>query len=146
MRHFINDEFLLETGTAQALYASYAAGQPIIDYHCHLSAKDIAENRRFHDLTEIWLEGDHYKWRAMRANGVDERDCTGNAQPYEKFLAWSKTVPFTLRNPLYHWTHPELARYFGIHALLNEKNAADVWREANEQLTTNELSVQGILA
>jgi glucuronate isomerase len=145
MRPFITDEFLLENEKAQSLYMTYAARQPIIDYHCHLPVKDIAENRRFRDLTDIWLEGDHYKWRAMRANGVDERYCTGAAGPYEKFLNWARTVPYTLRNPLYHWTHLELARYFGIYDLLNEESAADVWRRANALLANDELSVNGIL-
>jgi glucuronate isomerase len=145
MRPFISDDFLLETDEARTLYATYASKQPIIDYHCHLPAKDIAENRRFRDLSEIWLEGDHYKWRAMRANGVDERFCTGATAPYDKFLAWAKTVPYTLRNPLYHWTHLELARYFGIYELLDEATAADIWRRANAQLATDELSVLGIL-
>jgi glucuronate isomerase len=105
---FITEDFLLHNQTARTLYRTYAAEQPIFDYHCHLPPKDIAENRRFKDLFDIWLEGDHYKWRAMRANGVAERYCTGDAAPYEKFLAWAKTVPDTLRNPLYHWTHLEL--------------------------------------
>ncbi|HEU5233688.1 MAG TPA: glucuronate isomerase [Terriglobales bacterium] len=145
MGPFIHDDFLLENGTARRLYQRYAESQPIIDYHCHISAKDIAENRRFSDLFEIWLKGDHYKWRAMRANGVDERYCTGDAKPCEKFLAWAKTVPYTLRNPLYHWTHLELVRYFGIEELLNEETAPRIWREANEQLAGDDLSAQGIL-
>jgi glucuronate isomerase len=145
MRPFIHDEFLLQGETARSLYGKYAANQPIIDYHCHVSAKDIAENRRFRDLTEIWLEGDHYKWRVMRANAVEERYCTGDAAPLEKFKAWARTVPYTLRNPLYHWSHLELARYFGIKELLNEETAADIWRRANTQLASEELSVQGIL-
>ena len=105
MGSFIHDDFLLENRTAHRLYERHAGARPIIDYHCHISAKNIAENRRFRDLFEIWLEGDHYKWRAIRANGLDERYCTGAAKPYEKFLAWAKTVPCTLRNPLYQWTH-----------------------------------------
>ena len=104
---FIHEDFLLRTATARRLYHEYAEAEPILDYHCHLPPQDVAANRRFTDLFEIWLEGDHYKWRAMRANGVDERFCTGSAEPYEKFLAWAKTVPQTLRNPLYHWTHLE---------------------------------------
>jgi glucuronate isomerase len=142
---FITENFLLKTKTARRLYEDFAAEQPILDYHCHLSAKDIADNHRFRDLTEIWLEGDHYKWRAMRANGVPERYCTGNANPYEKFLAWSRTVPHTLRNPLYHWTHLELKRYFGIDKLLDENTAEEVWKRANEQLAGRDLTVQGIL-
>ena len=107
---FIHDNFLLETETARRLFHQYAAPQPIIDYHCHLPPKDVAADRRFANLFEIWLEGDHYKWRAMRASGVPERFCTGDASPREKFQAWAKTVPHTLRNPLYHWTHLELKR------------------------------------
>src|SRR5438067_13135943 len=142
---FITEDFLLRTKTACRLYREFAAEQPILDYHCHLSAKDIADDHRFRDLTEIWLEGDHYKWRAMRANGVPERYCTGNAKPYEKFLAWARTVPHTLRNPLYHWTHLELKRYFGIDELLDEGSARRVWERANARLATPELSARGIL-
>ena len=145
MRPFIHENFLLNTTAAKALYHDYAEGEPILDYHCHLSPKDIAENRRFNNLHEIWLEGDHYKWRAMRTNGVDERFCTGDAAPWEKFLAWARTVPATLRNPLYHWTHLELARYFGIHELLDERSALAIWDEANRLLATDELTAQGIL-
>lgn len=145
MARFIDDNFLLGTGTARSLYVKYAAPQPIIDYHCHVPARDIAENRRFADLTEIWLEGDHYKWRAMRANGVDERYCTGDATPYDKFLAWARTVPYTLRNPLYHWTHLELVRYFGITDLLSEGTAHSIWERANAMLATDDFTAQGIL-
>ena len=111
---FIHEDFLLQTRTARRLYHQFAETEPILDYHCHLSPKDIAENRQFKNLFEIWLEGDHYKWRAMRSNGVAERFCTGDADPFAKFQAWAATVPHTLRNPLYHWTHLELQRYFGI--------------------------------
>ena len=142
---FINEDFLLSTKKARRLYREYAADQPILDYHCHLSAKEIADNRRFADLTELWLEGDHYKWRVMRANGVPERYCTGNAKPYEKFLAWARTVPHTLRNPLYHWTHLELKRYFGIDELLDESTAESIWKRANDQLTHDDLTAQAIL-
>jgi glucuronate isomerase len=145
MSAFIHDDFLLQSEPARSLYHQYAAPEPILDYHCHLSPKDIAEDRRFNNLFEVWLEGDHYKWRAMRANGVDERLCTGDAPPREKFLAWARTVPHTLRNPLYHWTHLELKRYFGIDTLLNEASAATIWDQANEQLSTPELSARGIL-
>ena len=142
---FLDENFLLKTETARRLYHNYAEPEPILDYHNHLPPKDISEDRRFSNLFEIWLEGDHYKWRAMRANGVDERFCTGNAEPYEKFLAWSRTVPYTLRNPLYHWTHLELQRYFGIHELLDERTAPDIWLKANEMLTGSDLTVRGIL-
>jgi glucuronate isomerase len=142
---FIHEDFLLQTRTARRLYHHYAEGEPILDFHCHLSPHDIAENRQFKNLFEIWLEGDHYKWRAMRSNGVDERFCTGNADPFAKFQAWAATVPHTLRNPLYHWTHLELKRYFDIEELLDEASAARVWKEANEQLASPQLSTQGIL-
>lgn len=141
----IHEDFLLQTQAARRLYHEYAADQPILDYHNHLPPRDIAQNRRFKDLFAIWLEGDHYKWRAMRANGVEESLCTGDAPPHEKYLAWVKTVPHTLRNPLYHWTHLELKRYFGIDELLNENNAQKVWECANELLATPEYSAQGLL-
>ena len=142
---FIHDDFLFTTKTASRLYHQFAEQEPIFDYHCHLSPAEIAHNRRFTNLFEIWLEGDHYKWRAMRANGVAERYCTGDASPFDKFSAWAKTVPCTLRNPLYHWTHLELKRYFGIDELLDEASAAGIWARANQKLATEELSAQGIL-
>jgi len=142
---FIHEDFLLETPTARRLYHQFAEPEPILDYHCHLSPRDIAENRRFNDLFEIWLAGDHYKWRAMRFNGVAERYCTGEATPFEKFQAWAATVPHTLRNPLYHWTHLELKRYFGIDEQLNEQSAARIWKKANQRLATPELTAHGIL-
>ena len=144
MKDFLGEDFLLSNKTARRLYHDYAAPQPILDYHCHLPVKDIAENRRFENLFEIWLEGDHYKWRAMRANGVAEKYITGNAPSYEKFLAWSRTVPYTLRNPLYHWTHLELQRYFGITDLLDENSAPKIWERANSVLA-KDLTAQGIL-
>jgi glucuronate isomerase len=144
MNGFITEDFLLSNDPARRLYHQFAAAQPIFDYHCHLSPRDIAENRRFANLHEIWLEGDHYKWRAMRANGVPEKYITGDATPYEKFLAWARTVPYTLRNPLYHWTHLELQRYFGIAELLDEKSAPAIWERANATLA-GELTAQGIL-
>ena len=142
---FITEHFLLHNETARYLYQKYASGQPILDYHCHLSPQDLAENRRFANLFEIWLQGDHYKWRAMRANGVPERYCTGDAEPYQKFLAWAETVPQTLRNPLYHWAHLELKRYFGIEGFLDEHTAPAIWQHANERLKHEELSAWGIL-
>ena len=142
---FINDDFLLSTKAARKLYHKYAEDEPIFDYHCHIPPKDIAEDRQFKNLFEIWLEGDHYKWRAMRSNGVAEKFCTGDATPEQKFNAWAATVPHTLRNPLYHWTHLELKRYFGVTDLLNEKSAAKIWKKANAQLATPELTTQGIL-
>jgi glucuronate isomerase len=142
---FIHEDFLLHSESARRLYHTYAEQEPILDYHCHLSPKDIAGNRRFHDLFEIWLEGDHYKWRAMRTNAAPERFCTGDASPREKFMAWARTVPHTLRNPLYHWTHLELSRYFGIDVLLDEKTAPAVWDTANAQLAGDGLRTQSIL-
>jgi glucuronate isomerase len=144
MSGFLTEDFLLSNDVARRLYQRFAAPQPILDYHCHLSPRDIAEDRRFANLFEIWLEGDHYKWRAMRANGVAEKYITGDATPYEKFLAWARTVPYTLRNPLYHWTHLELQRYFGIDKLLDEKSAPAIWESANAMLA-DQLSAQGIL-
>jgi glucuronate isomerase len=142
---FIHEEFLLGTRTARRLFHQFAEAEPILDFHCHLSQRDIAENRQFRNLFEIWLEGDHYKWRAMRANGVAERFCTGEAEPFAKFQAWAATVPHTLRNPLYHWTHLELQRYFNIDELLDEESAARIWNKANQQLATPQLTSQGIL-
>ncbi len=142
---FIHEDFLLGNKPARRLYHKFAADEPIFDYHCHISPKDIAENRQFKNLFEIWLEGDHYKWRAMRSNGVAEKFCTGNATPEEKFNAWAKTVPHTLRNPLYHWTHLELKRYFGITDLLSEKTAAKIWKQANAKLATPAYTTQGLL-
>jgi len=142
---FVHEDFLLSTKAARKLYHQYAAPEPIFDYHCHLSPRDIAGNRQFRNLFEIWLEGDHYKWRVMRTNGVAERYCTGNASPWDKFQAWAATVPHTLRNPLYHWTHLELRRYFGITDLLDETTAGKIWKQANEKLATPELTAQGVL-
>jgi glucuronate isomerase len=143
--NFIHENFLLHSRTAERLYHSHACEQPILDYHSHLPPADIAANRQFANLFEIWLEGDHYKWRAMRADGVAEEFCTGNAAPYEKFAAWARTVPATIRNPLYHWTHLELKRYFGIDDLLDEGTAKSVWERANAALQNDKLSAQGIL-
>ncbi len=142
---FIHDDFLLETPPAVRLFHEYAEAEPILDYHCHLSPQWIAENKQFRDLTEAWLEGDHYKWRAMRTDGVQERFCTGDATPREKFQAWARTVPNTLRNPLYHWTHLELARYFGVTELLDTDSAETIWQRANDRLATREYTAQGIL-
>lgn len=142
---FIHINFLLETEEARRLYHDHAASLPIIDYHCHLSPKDIAENRRFENLTQIWLYGDHYKWRAMRTCGVDERYITGNASDWEKFEQWAAIVPQTLRNPLYHWTHLELKRPFGIaDRLLSPTTARGIWEECNAKLATPPFTVRGI--
>jgi glucuronate isomerase len=143
---FCDKDFLLSTSVARELYHGTAAGQPIIDYHCHLSPRDLAEDRRFKNLQEPWLEGDHYKWRAMRADGVPERLITGKeTTPRDKFMAWARTVPRTLRNPLFHWTHLELRRYFGIQTLLEESTAPGIWDEANRLLAKPGYSVRGLV-
>jgi len=142
---FITEDFLLQSETARYLYRKYASGPPILDFHCHLSPDVLAENRPFGNLFDIWLEGDHYKWRAMRANGVAERYCTGDAEPYDKFLAWAGTVPHTLRNPLYHWTHLELLRYFDIAELLDPASAPKIWQHANQCLKSETLTPRGIV-
>jgi len=143
-RAFLDDNFLLETETARALYHGAAKNEPIFDYHCHLIPAQIAENKQFTDLAEVWLGGDHYKWRMMRAMGYDEHYITGAASGYEKFLAWARTVENLIGNPLYHWTHLELQRYFGITEPLNSKTAPAIWEKANALLKTPELSVKGI--
>jgi glucuronate isomerase len=145
MKSFLNEDFLLETKTAQRLYHEYAAGLPIIDYHCHLPPEQIANDINFDNLTRVWLFGDHYKWRAMRANGVNEAYITGNKSDWEKFEAWAATVPYTLRNPLYHWTHIELQRYFGIHELLSPSTARRIYDECNEKLQSPEYSVKSLI-
>lgn len=145
MRPFIHDDFLLETRLAAELFHGYVRDLPIIDYHCHLPVAQIAGDHRFRSITEIWLDGDHYKWRAMRANGVDERYCTGEASDWEKFEAWARTVPSTLRNPLYHWTHLELKRPFGVEELLDGRSARSIFERCNAQLEGPELTAQGLL-
>jgi glucuronate isomerase len=146
MKPFLSEDFLLQTQTAKTLYHQYAEDMPIYDYHCHLPVRDIAENKRFENLTQIWLYGDHYKWRAMRANGVAEDFITGNRPDFEKFQAWAATVPKTLGNPLYQWTHLELKRYFGIEGmLLNENTAKDIYDKCTKILQTDAFSSQEIL-
>lgn len=145
MSDFINDDFLLSGQAARSLYHDHAEHLPIIDYHCHIPVEDIARNTQFKNLTHIWLYGDHYKWRAMRTAGVDEKQITGNASDQEKFMAWAGVVPKTLGNPLYHWTHLELRRYFGIRELLNEESAERIWEQANEKLAEAEMSARGII-
>lgn len=143
---FLDEDFLLNTATAKKLYQDYAKDMPIFDYHCHLPVREIAEDRRFENLTQIWLKGDHYKWRAMRANGIDERYITGDATDEEKFNAWALTVPKTLRNPLYHWTHLELKRYFDIEGvLLNENTAREIYHRCNDRLKTPLFSARSLL-
>ncbi len=146
MKEFLGEEFLLNSQTARRLYTEYAEKLPIIDYHCHLPPAEIAEDLRFENLSQIWLKGDHYKWRAMRANGEQERFCTGDADDYDKFLAWARTVPYTIGNPLYHWTHMELKRPFGITGkVLNTDTAKQIWDHCNGLLATPEFSTRGIL-
>ena len=146
MKPFLSEDFLLETESAQTLYREFAAPMPIFDYHCHLPVQEIAENKKFDNLTSIWLNGDHYKWRAMRANGVDERYITGAASDREKFKAWAATVPCTLRNPLYHWTHLELKKPFGIADILLDSDSADeIYDRCAELLQQDEFSTRGIL-
>jgi glucuronate isomerase len=144
---FLHENFLLTTKWARRLYFDHAAAQPIFDYHCHLPPDQIAANRRFPNLWSIWLAGDHYKWRAMRTNGVPESLITGKeTSDYDKFLAWCRTVPLTIRNPLYHWSHLELRRYFDIDLIINEANAPKIWERANAKLASGKLDVHGILA
>jgi glucuronate isomerase len=145
MKPFLDENFLLQTRTAEKLYHDYAKQVPIIDYHNHLPPNEIAEDKLFKNLTQIWLYGDHYKWRGMRIFGIDEKYITGNASDYEKFEQWAKTVPYTLRNPLYHWTHMELQRYFGIHKLLEPKTARDIYDSATEMLSQPDFSVRELL-
>lgn len=145
MKTFMDSDFLLETDTAQKLYHDHAAKMPVIDYHCHLIPSMVAENYQFADLTEIWLGGDHYKWRAMRANGVPEEYITGNKPSYEKFQKWAETMPYTLRNPLYHWTHLELSRVFGVDKVLNPSTARDIYEECTAKLQTEDFRAQAIM-
>jgi len=142
---FLYDDFLLESDVARELYHGHAAKMPILDYHSHLPSDQIASNHNFPTLFDIWLAGDHYKWRAMRANGIPEKYVTGDASPWEKFHAYALTVPYTVRNPLFHWTHLELRRFFGITKILNGDTAREIWDAANEQLATPEFAVQNLL-
>jgi glucuronate isomerase len=142
---FLDEHFLLNTETAKHLYHEYAEGLPIIDYHCHLSPALIAADHRFENLTQAWLSGDHYKWRAMRANGISEAYCTGDMPDPEKFRQWAATVPYTLRNPLYHWTHLELQRYFGIREVLNPQSADRIYEACSEKLRAPEYSTRSLI-
>lgn len=143
---FLNDDFLLSTETARKLFHEHAQKMPIIDYHCHLDPQEIYEDKPFANLTEAWLYGDHYKWRLMRANGIDEERITGSASDYDRFVAWAETVPRTVGNPLYSWTHLELRRFFGIDSLLNERTAPDIWEQANEKLKQAEFTRRALIA
>jgi len=145
MKSFMDENFLLKTKTAQILYHEYAKEMPLIDYHCHLSPQQIADDINFNNLTQAWLYGDHYKWRAMRTNGVSEDFCTGQKSDTEKFDRWADTVPYTMRNPLYHWTHLELQRYFGIREILNPISAHSIYEQATAQLITPEYSTKNLI-
>jgi glucuronate isomerase len=145
IKNFIHEDFLLQTSFAKKLYHDYAKDLPIIDYHNHLSPRKIAENYRFDNISKVWLYGDHYKWRAMRTLGVDEKYITGNASDIEKFVKWGGTVPYTVRNPLYHWTHLELKRYFNIDALLDQNNAREIYNTCSEHLQSPDYSTLGLL-
>src|SRR5688572_21607773 len=145
MKKFVDEHFLLQTPTAQKLYHEFAKQMPIIDYHCHLPPDQIANDTQFENLTQVWLYGDHYKWRAMRTNGVNEEFITGDKSDYEKFEKWAATVPYTLRNPLYHWTHLELQRYFGVNDILDATTAKKIYEACTAKLQTKEYSVRGLL-
>lgn len=145
MKQFLDEHFLLTTATSRKLYHDYAKEMPVIDYHCHLPPAQIAADTRFENITQAWLYGDHYKWRAMRTNGVHESYCTGERSDWEKFEKWAATVPYTLRNPLYHWTHLELQRYFGVNEILNASSAASVYASCNELLQTPEYTTRNLL-
>jgi glucuronate isomerase len=145
MKKFMDENFLLETETAQDLFHNHAAKMPIIDYHCHLIPQMVAEDYHFKSITELWLGGDHYKWRAMRSNGIPEKYCTGDASDWEKFEKWAETVPYTFRNPLYHWTHLELKTAFGVNKLLSPDTAREIYDECNEKLKLPEFSARGLM-
>ncbi|MDC3416096.1 glucuronate isomerase [Aquibacillus salsiterrae] len=145
MKHFMDDKFLLDNEVGEKLYFEYAKDLPIIDYHCHLSPQEIYENKEFKNITEVWLYGDHYKWRAMRANGVEEEYVTGNASDYDKFLAWARTLPMLIGNPLYNWTHLELQRFFDVYDVLNEQNAPKIWEQVNAKLTSGEFRARDFI-
>lgn len=146
MKTFIHDDFLLQTDTAKALYHEHVKKQPIIDYHCHLDPREISQDRQFDNLSQIWLEGDHYKWRAMRTNGINEKYITGkDTSDWEKFEKWAETVPYTMRNPLYHWTHLELKTAFGVEKLLNPETAKEIYDICTEKLRTPDYSARGLM-
>ncbi len=145
MKEFMGEDFILSTKTAQYLYDNYAKDMPIIDYHCHINPREIAEDKEFENITEAWLGGDHYKWRAIRACGYDEEYVTGKASDYDKFKAWAASMPRLIGNPLYHWTHLELKRYFGINEPLSEKNCEKIWNTCNEKLKSGKMSVKQII-
>ena len=146
MKKFLDENFILQTETAQKLYHEYAKDMPIYDYHCHLSPQEIYEDKTYTNITEIWLYGDHYKWRFMRSSGVPEELCTGNGSDYDKFLAYAKAVPYAIGNPLYHWSHLELQRFFDIDLVLSEKNAPEIWEKANKKIAEGGFSARNLIA
>jgi glucuronate isomerase len=145
MKSFMDENFLLTSKTAERLYHDYAKDMPIFDYHCHLNPKEIKDNKRYRNITEIWLGGDHYKWRAMRSNGVAEKYITGDAPDKDKFMKWAETMPHCIGNPLYHWTHLELKRFFGINELLSPQTAEIIWEKCNKMLAQDEFTVRGLI-
>ena len=145
MKKFMDENFLLSTNTAKTLYHSYAADMPIVDYHCHVSAKEIFEDKRFENITQVWLGGDHYKWRVMRSIGVDERFITGDATDFEKFQKFAEALPKAIGNPMYHWCHLELKKYFGYNGVLNADTAKEVWDLAVAKLKESQMSVRGLI-
>ena len=145
MKAFMDKDFLLETETAKKLFHDYAENTPILDYHCHINPREIAEDRQFDNITQVWLGGDHYKWRLMRSFGVDEKYITGDASDYEKFCKWAECLGKAIGNPLYHWSHLELQRYFGYTGVLNKNTADEVWKICNEKLAAPAMSVRNII-
>ena len=145
MKKFLDPNFLLNSDVARELFHNYAEKLPIIDYHCHVSPKDIAEDKQYSNITELWLGGDHYKWRAIRSAGVPEKYITGDASDYEKFKAYASVMPSLIGNPLYHWTHLELQRYFGCELILSEKTADEIWTLTSEMLASPEMSVRNLI-
>ncbi|SHJ98953.1 D-glucuronate isomerase [Paramaledivibacter caminithermalis DSM 15212] len=145
MKKFMDENFLLINDAAVKLYHDYAKNMPIYDYHCHLKPEEIWEDKVYKNITEVWLYGDHYKWRAMRSNGIDEKYITGDASDYDKFMAWAKTIPYCIGNPLYHWTHLELQRYFGIYEILNEDTAKSIWNRCNEMLNSKDFTARALM-
>ncbi len=145
MKQFMDKDFLLSNETAKTLYHDYASKVPVIDYHCHINPREIAEDISFENITKVWLGGDHYKWRQMRSNGIDEKYITGDSSDKEKFMEWAKTLPRAIGNPLYHWSHLELQRYFDYYEALNEKTAEEVWNLCNEKLQSGSMSVRNII-
>jgi glucuronate isomerase len=141
----MDENFLLSNKTSETLYHEYAKEMPIIDYHCHINPKEILEDKKFTNISQVWLYGDHYKWRQMRSFGIDEKYITGEGSDYEKFLAWAKTISYAIGNPLYHWTHLELKRFFGVDEVLNEKTASAIWDKVNKMLNSDEFTVRGLI-